>query len=111
MTPGNECGCKKIGCNAETWTNAFMDCSSPFSLRRIIAPGFAKHAGCVRIATVGRCDLCDAGLTDLAESMACERARPARWQVSCATSAVSDAEKTLEGYNDTVRQEPERLTL
>jgi hypothetical protein len=33
-------------------------------------------------------------LTDLAESMACERARPAGWQVSCATSAVSDAEKS-----------------
>jgi hypothetical protein len=42
VTPGNEFGCKKIGCNAETWTNAFMDCSSPFSLRRANAPGFAK---------------------------------------------------------------------
>jgi hypothetical protein len=44
------------------------------------------------IANIGECDRCDAGLTDLAESMACERARPAGWQVSCATSAVSDAE-------------------
>jgi hypothetical protein len=49
-------------------------------------------------------------LTDLAESMACERARPAGWQVSCATSAASDAEN-IEGYNDTVRHEPDRVTL